>query len=534
MIELGAHLQLRELLSQEKRFPLGVELVSTRGMMTETQALKVRRYAEDLTHSPLVDWVSITDNAGGNPQMAPMALGTPILYGGKEVVVHLTCKDLNRHSLESLLWMYASQGFQNILALTGDYPVAGPEGMAKPVFDIDSVGLLHLIQRMNNGLEVSQGSSRKSVRKLRNTIFCSGAVCSPYKQMENTLMPQYFKLEKKIQNGADFIIPQIGYDTRKAAELLCYLRSRNLSHVPVIGNVYVLNPYVLRLFHAEKIPGVVVTDELYDLCLRQTASPDKGHAFFEELAAKQIAVYRGLGYHGIYLGGVHHHDQIESLLDRVRSFANEDWKIFSREIRFSSRGEYYAFGVNEETELPDITCPTPRTAPSGRTLSYQISTGIHQLAFENGKGCTSFAKRLCKNGSSKTQPPVWLRGLEQLSKRLLYKCQDCGDCSLAETAFLCPESQCAKNQRNGPCGGAKAGRCEVLDIPCIWARAYDRRKADAQEEHLLDFVPVFQDQALRGTSAWANYWHEIDHIGKKPFQTKYSTLPRSPSHDERK
>ena len=64
-----------------------------------------------------IDWVSITDNAGGNPQLSPMALGKPILYAGKEVLIHLSCKDFNRNGLESAAWELASEGFHNILAL---------------------------------------------------------------------------------------------------------------------------------------------------------------------------------------------------------------------------------------------------------------------------------------------------------------------------------------------------------------------------------------------------------------------------------
>ena len=85
MIRVQDHLQLKQILSDQDTFSLGVELVSTRGTMTETQSRHARDFAHDLTHSPEVDWVSITDNAGGNPQLAPMALGTPILYAGKEV-----------------------------------------------------------------------------------------------------------------------------------------------------------------------------------------------------------------------------------------------------------------------------------------------------------------------------------------------------------------------------------------------------------------------------------------------------------------
>ena len=132
MIDLRANLRLKEILSETGRFPIGVELVSTRGTMTQKQTVKTRSFSADLTHSPRVDWVSITDNAGGNPHLAPIALGTPILYAGKEVIVHLTCKDLNRYALESQLWLLASQGFHNILALTGDYPIESFAGCAKP------------------------------------------------------------------------------------------------------------------------------------------------------------------------------------------------------------------------------------------------------------------------------------------------------------------------------------------------------------------------------------------------------------------
>jgi methylenetetrahydrofolate reductase (NADPH) len=81
-------------------------------------------------------------------------------------------------------------------------------------------------------------------------------------------------------------------------------------------------------------------------------------------------------------------------------------------------------------------------------------------------------------------------------------------------AYLCPESQCAKNQRNGPCGGTKAGRCEVLDKDCVWLRAYDRLKVLGRETAMLDAAPVLCDASLRGTSSWANALLGRDHAAK--------------------
>src|SRR5262245_23377102 len=109
-------------LAAPNRFLLGVELVSTRGTMADEQARHTRAFAAELVSSPRIDWASITDNAGGNPQLSPTALGKPILYAGKEVLIHLSCKDLNRNALESTAWALASEGFHNILALSGDYP----------------------------------------------------------------------------------------------------------------------------------------------------------------------------------------------------------------------------------------------------------------------------------------------------------------------------------------------------------------------------------------------------------------------------
>jgi methylenetetrahydrofolate reductase (NADPH) len=111
---------LREKFEQSSRFLIGIELVSVRGTMEQRSGIKARDFANQLVGSPGVDWISITDNAGGNPQLAPQALGRPILYAGKEVVIHLTCKDLNRNGLESEAWHLHSEGFYNILAMTGD------------------------------------------------------------------------------------------------------------------------------------------------------------------------------------------------------------------------------------------------------------------------------------------------------------------------------------------------------------------------------------------------------------------------------
>jgi hypothetical protein len=77
------------------------------------------------------------------------------------------------------------------------------------------------------------------------------------------------------------------------------------------------------------------------------------------------------------------------------------------------------------------------------------------------------------------------------------------------------ESQCAKNLGNGPCGGTREGLSEVYDTECIWSQAYERLQAHGEEESMLDGPVVVKDNALAGTSAWANAFLGRNHVGRE-------------------
>ena len=122
---------------------------------------RCRQLARGLLDDPRIGWISITDNPGGGPMLPPDWLAGKFAGRSANIVIHLTCKDLNRSGLEAAAWRYASEGFQNILALTGDYPTAGFRGLPEPVFDLDSVGLIALLRAMNEGLEVPGAVARR-------------------------------------------------------------------------------------------------------------------------------------------------------------------------------------------------------------------------------------------------------------------------------------------------------------------------------------------------------------------------------------
>jgi len=80
------------------------------------------------------------------------------------------------------------------------------------------------------------------------------------------------------------------------------------------------------------------------------------------------------------------------------------------------------------------------------------------------------------------------------------KCQGCGDCLLACTAGICPLALCAKRLLNGPCGGSRAGHCEVSDdIPCAWAKIYTR----LEKQGRLNLMDEF-----RATRDWRKAGHK--------------------------
>ena len=211
------------------------------------------------------------------------------------------------------------------------------------------------------------------------------------------------------------------------------------------------------------------------------------------------------------------------LLDLESSFAQGDWKDFAREIRYPVKDEFYYFAEDPSTGLADASRLTHTYAATrsrrGKsrnvTINYRLSKVVHDLVFTPGRRLYRWARAMYSSSRNQKQGPAVLRILEKGSKLALFSCKDCGDCSLPDIAFLCPESQCAKNQRNGPCGGTRDGKCEVDDFECIWSRAYDRLKYEGRELNLLDHAPVIQNESLRGTSSWANALLERDHNSER-------------------
>jgi len=509
---------LRDRLTTTDEFVTVTELVPWRGATADRAGRAGLDAAHELVDDPRIAALSVTDNAGGHAMVSPALVAEEFLARGQDVIVHVACRDRSRNGLTSLAWELQRRGVRNVLAVSGDLPVEGYQGLSRPVFDVDSVGLLALYR----GLERDGGGDVEAPDGPAQPAFYLGCAVSPFKRLEAEVVPQYLKLALKVRAGADFIIPQLGYDTRAWDELLRWMRRADL-RVPVLANVYVLSRTVARLFHGNAIPGCVVSDELLAVAEREAAAPDKGRAFFLELAAKQVAIARGLGFRGVYLAGHRSAADIARVLDTAAQFAPDDWRAFAKEIAYGPKHGFRMFGEDPATGLAtDDLEPTYAASLTARERArarrraspwYRANRLAHRVVFAPGAPAFRTAGRVYgKLEQVHLGRPLHV--LEQAVKVPLYDCRDCGDCSLPEVAYLCPESQCPKGERNGPCGGSHDGICELAPRRCVWVCAYERLKPFGEELTMLERPPVIADNRLRRTSAWANTFLQRDHITK--------------------
>ena len=461
---------------------------------------------------PKIHAVSLTDNPGGNTAMIPDALAPEILKTGLDVLVHFSCRDMNRNAMESRLMALARAGANNLLVISGDYPSGGYEGNAASVFDLDSVQAVKYIKALNAGLEVP-GARKGTVTRMAPTHFLVAAAVSPFKATEEELLPQYFKMEKKIAAGADLIIPQLGYDMRKFLEIKRYLRSRGLN-VPVLGNVYVLSHGAARAMHAGMVPGCVVTDELLRVVEEESKEPDKGKAKRLERAAKMVAMFKGMGFNGVHIGGFGlKTEDFRAIITRAAELASR-WAEFIPEVSFARKGEYYAFPPPSNYADPGLDSDVVSELGRGRRIwGYEASKLFHRIVFERTSVVARLLTRYYRAIGEKSALARVSHAGEHAAKMMLYGCQDCGDCALADMAYCCPRGLCAKQQRNGPCGGSAHGMCEAYpdERPCAWTLVYQRLKSDGKLDGMrTHYVPPQRSQ-LAHTSGWANYFLRRDH-----------------------
>ncbi len=161
--------------------------------------------------------------------------------------------------------------------------------------------------------------------------------------------------------------------------------------------------------------------------------------------------------------------------------------------------------------------PATRPLKPKSPLSYKLFRLAHTLLFNEKNIIFKIFRPIARYVDSRYRLKKVFGYFEHLAKVALFGCMNCGDCALVDVAYLCPMSQCPKNQRNGPCGGSKDGWCEGYpnEKKCVWVLAYERLQAYHEEDRIrTNNVPPC-DWTLWQTPSWLNFYLGRDHSARK-------------------
>src|SRR5437867_1956857 len=198
-----------------------------------------------------VDIVDINDGSLGRVRMA--VLPTALLVReatGLDVNMHFTCRDRNLMGIQADLLGAHALDVRNILALKGDPPRAGDYVNTTAVFDVNAIGLIEVLKRMNQGLDATGNSIGTP------TSFCVGAALNP--GAEN-IKAEISRFQRKVHAGAQWLQTQPVYDL---AELDRFLEQAGGPPVPVIVGVLPLHSYRHAEFLHNEVPGITVAEQI--------------------------------------------------------------------------------------------------------------------------------------------------------------------------------------------------------------------------------------------------------------------------------
>ena len=161
-----------------------------------------------------VDAVNITDNQTAIVRVSSIATGKLAFDSGLEPIIQMTCRDRNKLAIQADILGAYLLGVRNILCLTGDHQNFGNHPSAKNVFDLDSIQLIELLKNMRDEKIFACGDEIKNSKKaeVKEPRMFIGAAANPF---ADPFEFRVFRLEKKVNAGADFIQTQCIYDMDK-------------------------------------------------------------------------------------------------------------------------------------------------------------------------------------------------------------------------------------------------------------------------------------------------------------------------------
>ena len=230
------------------KFAVTAEMAPPKGTDFSEQ-LAAARLLEGRVHA-----VNVTDMQSACLKASSLGLCVHLKQAGLEPILQITGRDRSRMAIMGDVLSAASFGIDTILALTGDHPVVGDCKDSKPVYDLDSVGILRMLSNMEaagtdcGGNPLAGGAPQ---------LFKGAAVTPVYEPRAL----QINKLRQKVEAGARYIQTQGVFDLVQLEGFLEDVEKANI-RIPVMAGIIPLKSAGMARFMNENVPGIAVPEEM--------------------------------------------------------------------------------------------------------------------------------------------------------------------------------------------------------------------------------------------------------------------------------
>jgi methylenetetrahydrofolate reductase (NADPH) len=279
---------------QSQDFLLTAEVTPPKGhdpqrMLAVSQALKGRVHA-----------INITDGSRAVLRMSSLAACVLLQREGIESICQVTCRDRNVIGLQADLMGASALGIQTVLALTGDPLKAGDHPQAKAVYDLESVRLLKLIEKLNLGVDANEKPLTDGALDL-----LAGAAVDPQSKSWSGLQSRF---ERKLKAGAQFFQSQLITDFDCLDKFMTQVAAG--CGKPILAGIFLLKSAKNAQFINRNVPGVDIPQHLIDR-LAQAGDPLQEGV---KIAAEQVKLAKDL-CQGVHLMAIKREDLIPQILD---------------------------------------------------------------------------------------------------------------------------------------------------------------------------------------------------------------------------
>src|SRR6266404_5991617 len=257
---------------QKKEFTVCVEIDPPKGLSLD----RIFEQVDKVMASRKVDAVDINSGAMARVGMDALIVAGALEARGIETVPHLTTRDQNIIGLQAaLLGAWTVGGVRNVLAITGDPPSVGDYPETRAVYEVDSVGLVKVLNRLNQGTDWA-GKTLGGA-----TNFTIGVALNP---VADDLDDEIERFHAKVEAGAHFAMTQPLFDPKHWHAFLKKLGGKPA--IPIMIGVWPLNSYKQALRLNNEVPGIVIPEPLLkSLETAGAAARDRGFEVAREMLA---------------------------------------------------------------------------------------------------------------------------------------------------------------------------------------------------------------------------------------------------------